>query len=67
MNSSKSLKPSEYNNFDQKFKIHSDFVFIRKKKLRRRLNVLIYLNENWKEEWKCGGYCKMAVQLLQAD
>ena len=32
-------------------KIHSDFVFIRKKKLRRRLNVLIYLNENWKEEW----------------
>lgn len=32
-------------------KIHSDFVYIRRKKLKRRLNVLIYLNENWDEKW----------------
>lgn len=32
-------------------KVHSDFVYIRKKNLKRRLNVLVYLNENWREEW----------------
>ena len=32
-------------------KIHSDFIYMRNKNLKRRLNVLIYLNEFWKEEW----------------
>lgn len=32
-------------------KIHSDFIYMRNKNLKRRLNVLIYLNDNWKKEW----------------
>ena len=33
-------------------KIHSDFIYMRKSKLRRKLNLLIYLNSDWKEDWK---------------
>ena len=33
-------------------KIHSDFIFLRKKNTRRVLNLLLYLNSNWKDEWK---------------
>lgn len=32
-------------------KIHSDFIFIKKRKLKRMLNLLIYLNEDWNEKW----------------
>lgn len=32
-------------------KIHSDFIYIRKRKLKRRLNLLVYLNEEWNENW----------------
>lgn len=32
-------------------KIHSDFIYIRGKKLKRMLNLLIYLNDGWKENW----------------
>lgn len=32
-------------------KIHSDFIYIRKKKLKRMLNLLIYLNEDWEDSW----------------
>jgi Rps23 Pro-64 3,4-dihydroxylase Tpa1-like proline 4-hydroxylase len=32
-------------------KIHSDFLYKRKSKQRRVLNLLLYLNSNWKEEW----------------
>ena len=32
-------------------KIHSDFVFIKKRKLKRMLNLLIYLNEGWQNNW----------------
>ena len=32
-------------------KIHSDFVYIRNKKLKRMLNLLVYLNEGWDENW----------------
>jgi len=32
-------------------KMHSDFNWHKKLKLFRRLNLLLYLNENWNEEW----------------
>lgn len=32
-------------------KIHSDFIYLRKNNLRRVLNLLFYLNSNWKDEW----------------
>ena len=32
-------------------KIHSDFVYMRKSKLKRRLNLLLYLNSNWDQDW----------------
>ena len=32
-------------------KIHSDFVHVRKSKLKRRLNLLLYLNSNWNKNW----------------
>ena len=33
-------------------KIHSDFIYIRKKNTRRVLNLLLYLNSEWKDEWR---------------
>tara|TARA_Y100001970_G_C14036392_1_gene751315 strand:- start:90 stop:863 length:774 start_codon:yes stop_codon:yes gene_type:complete len=33
-------------------KIHSDFLYKRKSKQRRVLNLLLYLNSEWKDEWK---------------
>ena len=33
-------------------KVHSDFIFLRKKNTRRVLNLLLYLNSDWKNEWK---------------
>ena len=33
-------------------KIHSDFIYLRKKNTRRVLNLLLYLNSNWKDKWK---------------
>lgn len=38
-------------------KIHSDFNFHEKLLLHRRLNVLIYLNRDWNEEW--GGHLEL--------
>ena len=32
-------------------KLHSDFIYIRKRKVKRMLNLLIYLNKNWNEDW----------------
>ena len=32
-------------------KIHSDFIYMRKKKLKRRLNLLLYLNTKWEDNW----------------
>ena len=32
-------------------KVHSDFIYMRKSKLKRRLNLLLYLNSNWDENW----------------
>ena len=32
-------------------KVHSDFIYKRKSKQKRVLNLLLYLNSNWKEEW----------------
>ena len=34
--------------------VHVDFNYVEDKKLHRRLNILIYFNKNWKEEY--GGY-----------
>ena len=31
--------------------VHIDFNYIKSRKLHRRLNILIYFNENWKTEW----------------
>jgi len=42
-------------------KIHSDFNWHRRLQLHRRINVLLYLNENWREEW--GG----ALELWHTD
>jgi len=33
-------------------KIHSDFLYKRKSKQRRVLNLLLYLNTEWKDKWK---------------
>tara|TARA_B100001093_G_scaffold497790_1_gene545121 strand:- start:135 stop:926 length:792 start_codon:yes stop_codon:yes gene_type:complete len=33
-------------------KVHSDFIYLRKKNTKRVLNLLLYLNSDWKEEWK---------------
>ena len=33
-------------------KVHSDFIYMRKSLLRRRLNLLLYLNSNWDEKWR---------------
>ena len=35
-------------------KIHSDFTYMRKSKLKRRLNLLLYLNSDWDENWGGG-------------
>ncbi len=43
-------------------KIHADFNWHPKLKLDRRLNVLVYLNQNWKEEY--GGHLEMWDQDL---
>tara|TARA_B100001123_G_C15311928_1_gene1024706 strand:+ start:55 stop:834 length:780 start_codon:yes stop_codon:yes gene_type:complete len=32
-------------------KIHSDFIYKRKSKLRRVLNLLLYINSNWEKNW----------------
>lgn len=32
-------------------KIHSDFLYMRKSKLKRVLNILLYLNSNWEDSW----------------
>tara|TARA_B110001452_G_scaffold249325_1_gene236786 strand:+ start:780 stop:1571 length:792 start_codon:yes stop_codon:yes gene_type:complete len=32
-------------------KVHSDFIYKRKSKQKRVLNLLLYLNSEWKEEW----------------
>ena len=32
-------------------KVHSDFIYKRKSKTRRVLNLLIYLNSDWKDSW----------------
>ena len=32
-------------------KVHSDFIYKRKSKQRRVLNLLLYLNSEWKKEW----------------
>ncbi len=31
--------------------VHIDFNYVEARKLHRRLNILIYLNEGWKDEW----------------
>jgi hypothetical protein len=31
--------------------VHVDFNYIKSRDLHRRLNILIYLNEDWKDEW----------------
>ena len=46
-------------------KIHSDFIYIRKKKLKRMLNLLIYLNDNWDEEW--GGAIELWDQKMESN
>jgi hypothetical protein len=38
-------------------KIHADFNVHPKLKLDRRINMLVYLNENWREEW--GGHLEL--------
>lgn len=38
-------------------KIHTDFNWHKKIKLHRKLNILIYLNENWNESW--GGHLEL--------
>jgi hypothetical protein len=45
-------------------KIHADFNKQRWSKLDRRLNVLIYLNKNWEEEW--GGHFELWDKDMQA-
>jgi len=32
-------------------KVHTDFNWHRKLRLHRRLNLLVYLNDDWNEEW----------------
>jgi len=38
-------------------KIHTDFNWHRRLKMHRRVNVLLYLNEDWKDEW--GGHLEL--------
>lgn len=33
-------------------KVHSDFIYLRKKNIKRVLNLLLYLNSDWKKDWK---------------
>ncbi len=33
-------------------KVHSDYIFLRKKNTKRVLNLLLYLNSDWQDEWK---------------
>lgn len=40
-----------------KLKIHADFNFLPELKLYRKMNVLLYLNPDWKDEW--GGHLEM--------
>ncbi len=44
-------------------KIHSDFIYIRNKKLKRMLNLLVYLNDNWDENW--GGAIELWDQKME--
>ncbi|MGZ4809262.1 MAG: 2OG-Fe(II) oxygenase [Thermoanaerobaculia bacterium] len=45
-------------------KVHADFNFHPKLKLDRRLNMLIYLNRDWREEW--GGHLELWDRDLRA-
>ena len=49
---------------DGYLKVHSDFYLHPKMKLDRRLNILIYLNQNWKEEY--GGALELWDEDLQS-
>ncbi|MCI5049042.1 MAG: 2OG-Fe(II) oxygenase [Rickettsiales bacterium] len=40
-----------------KLKVHSDFNYLEKLKLYRKINVLLYLNEGWREEY--GGHIEL--------
>jgi 2OG-Fe(II) oxygenase superfamily len=40
-----------------KLKIHADFNYLEKLQLYRRINVLLYLNKNWKEDY--GGHVEL--------
>ena len=44
-------------------KLHSDFIYIRKRKVKRMLNLLIYLNKNWNESW--GGAIELWDQKME--
>ena len=44
-------------------KIHSDFIYIRGRKLKRMLNLLIYLNDGWEEKW--GGAIELWDQKMK--
>tara|TARA_Y100000590_G_scaffold292433_1_gene329181 strand:- start:51 stop:827 length:777 start_codon:yes stop_codon:yes gene_type:complete len=44
-------------------KLHSDFIYIRKRKVKRMLNLLIYLNKNWDENW--GGAIELWDQKME--
>ena len=46
-------------------KIHSDFIYIRRKKLKRMLNLLVYLNEDWDESW--GGAIELWDQKMEKN
>ena len=53
------IKPGGY------LKVHADFNRHKKLKLDRRLNVLLYLNKNWKEEY--GGHFELWNQDMTAS
>jgi len=44
-------------------KIHSDFIYIKERKVKRILNLLIYLNKNWDENW--GGAIELWDQKMK--
>ena len=44
-------------------KLHSDFIYIKKRKVKRVLNLLIYLNKNWDENW--GGAIELWDQKMK--
>ena len=44
-------------------KIHSDFIYIRRRKVKRMLNLLIYLNDGWDEKW--GGAIELWDQKMK--